>query len=187
MTKTPTAEWLLSQIYEHGKEIHWIKRNNDLMYGIKLDSLRCAIDVFEGMTGDGADAECYKELDRVKDYNYYQGYTKALLWVLDTALKVGKKEEAKMAKRKVADIVRVDGSTERLPTTVAKMGLENVQTIVGGYIKHVPLTGFGELWCNEEGKLRGLPTNHKASQIACQHIFGDVIIESWELNIGKGI
>lgn len=92
-----------------------------------------------------------------------------------------------MAKRKVADIVRVDGSTERLPTTVDKMGLGNVQTIVGGYIEHVPLTGFGELWCNEEGKRQRLPTNHKASQIACQHIVGDVIIESWELNIGKGI
>ena len=94
MAKTPTAEWLLSQIYEHGKEIHLIKKYNDLINDIELDSLRCAIDVYDGMTGGEAEG-CYKELDIVKDYNYYKGYTKALLWVLDTWLKGEKKEEAR--------------------------------------------------------------------------------------------
>jgi hypothetical protein len=81
--------------------------------------------------------------------------------------------------RKVADIVRVDGSTERLPTTVAKMGLEQAQAVVGGYIERVKLHGFGDLWCNEEGLLQGLPYNHAAAQVANMNVVGDVIIESW--------
>ena len=56
-----------------------------------------------------------------------------------------------MAKRKVADIVKVDGSTSRLPTTVPKMPLEEVQAIVGGYVEYVAIRGFGAVWCNEEG------------------------------------
>ena len=85
-----------------------------------------------------------------------------------------------MAKRKVADIVKVDGSTSRLPTAVPKMPLEEVQAIVGGYVEYVAIRGFGAVWCNEEGLLRGLPHNPKASRIAQRAIVGDVILEFME-------
>ena len=84
-----------------------------------------------------------------------------------------------MAKHKVADIIRVDGTVERLPSTVAKMPLEKVQAIVGGYIEHVRVRGT-ELWCNEEGSLQGLPLNDTASRMTGHFVVGDVIVESWE-------
>ena len=85
-----------------------------------------------------------------------------------------------MAKHKVADIISVDGPVERLPSTVAKMPLEKVQAIVGGYIEHVRVGGAGELWCNEEGALQGLPSNNTASRMTGHAVVGDVIVESWE-------
>ena len=85
-----------------------------------------------------------------------------------------------MAKKNIASIVRVDGSTERLPTTLEEMDLAEVQRIVGGYIEHVSIHGIGDLWCNEYGLLQRLPFNNTVSQIANRVIVGDVIIESWE-------
>ena len=82
-----------------------------------------------------------------------------------------------MSKKKIADIIKVDGSIERLPTTVAKMDLSAVQKIVGGYIEHVGIQGVGDLWCNEEGLLQGLPINHAATQLTGMPVVGDVIIE----------
>ena len=84
-----------------------------------------------------------------------------------------------MSKKKVADIIKVDGSIERLPTTVAKMDLQSVQKIVGGYIEHADIQ-VGDLWCNEEGLLQGLPINHAATQLAGFPVVGDVIIERKE-------
>ena len=86
-----------------------------------------------------------------------------------------------MNKKKIADIIRVDGSIERLPTTVAKMDLLAVQKIVGGYIEHVDIQ-VGDLWCNEEGLLQGLPINHTATQLSGCHVVGDVIIERKEID-----
>ena len=85
-----------------------------------------------------------------------------------------------MARKKVADIVRVDGTVERLPTTVAKMDYRYVQRIVGGWVEHLGVKGVGELWCNEDGKLAGLPKNQKASDHMGTHVVGDVIIETFE-------
>ena len=85
-----------------------------------------------------------------------------------------------MARKKVADIVRVDGTVERLPTTVAKMDLPAIQKIVGGYVEHLGVRGVGDLWCNEDGLSMGLLRNRKASDQMRSHIVGDVIIETFE-------
>ena len=90
-----------------------------------------------------------------------------------------------MARKKVADIVRVDGTVERLPTTVAKMDLPAIQKVVGGYIEHLRVRGVGDLWCNEDGWSMDLPWNPKASDHMGTHIVGDVIIETFE-NTEKG-
>ena len=39
------------------------------------------------MVGDGTEAECYEELDKIKTHYYDKGYWKALLWVMDMSLK----------------------------------------------------------------------------------------------------
>jgi hypothetical protein len=90
-----------------------------------------------------------------------------------------------MARKKVADIVRVDGTVERLPTTVAKMDLTAIQKVVGGYIEHLGVRGVGDLWCNEDGLSMGLPRNQKASHYMGTHVVGDAIIETFE-NTEKG-
>jgi hypothetical protein len=91
-----------------------------------------------------------------------------------------KRKEVDMARKKVADIVRVDGTVERLPTTVAKMDYQQVQKVVGGYIEHLRVRGVGDLWCNEDGLSMGLLRNQKASEYMGTHIVGDVIIETFE-------
>ena len=41
-------------------------------------------------------------------------------------------------------------------------GLEAMQAVVGGYIEAVALNENVTLWCNEEGKVTGLPLNLRA-------------------------
>ena len=41
-------------------------------------------------------------------------------------------------------------------------GLEAMQAVVGGYIEAVAINEHVTLWCNEEGKLTGLPLNLRA-------------------------
>ena len=83
---------------------------------------------------------------------------------------------------KVADIVRVDGTIERLPCTVAKLGFERIQTIVGGYFEHAMGVNGNrvELWCNENGIAEGLTDNPLASILTGHHVQGDAIVERWE-------
>ena len=85
-----------------------------------------------------------------------------------------------MARKKVADIFRVDGTVERLPSTVDKMDLPTIQKIVGGYVEHLGVKGAGDLWCNEDGLSKGLPINDRASDKMGILVVGDVIIEKFE-------
>ena len=98
MPKETKFTWLMHQIYDHGKEIHRYRLDNRLVgvksndrrgnaVGVDINTLECAIDCFEGMVGDGTDEECYQELDQVINYNYYKGYWKALLWVMNMSLR----------------------------------------------------------------------------------------------------
>lgn len=81
---------------------------------------------------------------------------------------------------------------------VEKTSLELMQKEVGGYIEAVTLPrrenapGFG-LYCNEEGKLTGLPPNHRATLIARlggaigtrDHLAGDVVVYGGVDNAGE--
>ena len=53
--------------------------------------------------------------------------------------------------------------------------LKEKQDAVGGYIEIVYSNADKVLIVNEEGRIKDLPFNVKASEIAGQHIFGDVI------------
>lgn len=62
-----------------------------------------------------------------------------------------------------------------------KFTLDELQGFVGGYIEAVYLPHREVMFCNEEGKLRGLPLNREATAIAlqlglAQNIMGDVIV-----------
>ena len=85
-----------------------------------------------------------------------------------------------MSRKKVADIVMVDGKVKRLPTTVAKMDFDDIQKIVGGYVERLKVKGVGTLWCNEDGLRLKLPVNHGASYIMNTFVVGNVIIETFE-------
>lgn len=85
-----------------------------------------------------------------------------------------------MAREKISNIIRVDGSVERLPEEVDDMELEAVQKIVGGYVEHVGIVGIGAMWCNEDGLQLKLPFNLEASLITRLPVVGDVIIETFE-------
>jgi hypothetical protein len=85
----------------------------------------------------------------------------------------------------LACVLHVDGTLtaldKREPT------LEEMQKIVGGYIQMIEIMFLnepGQMIMHEEGKIKGLPVNHKATAIALTHsnisgddwIVGDVII-----------
>jgi hypothetical protein len=61
--------------------------------------------------------------------------------------------------------------------------LEAMQKVVGGYIEYVHLhgslvefSGYTHLYCNEEGKLMGLPPNIMATAVAFGGSSHDIIV-----------
>jgi|GEM_PF-5523243 hypothetical protein len=86
-----------------------------------------------------------------------------------------------MGKHKVADLVSIDGTIQRLDTTVSKMGLDKIQFYVGGHVEHADGVDTGtELWCNEDGYGLGLPHNLTASRLTGHYVMGDAVVERWE-------
>lgn len=81
-----------------------------------------------------------------------------------------------------ATIIRVDGTEEKLDR---RPTLEEAQQIVGGWIELLPIRGTRiTLVLNEEGRLRGLPRNDKATLVyktwGVDAYYGDVIVlEGW--------
>jgi hypothetical protein len=63
----------------------------------------------------------------------------------------------------MARLVTVDGTIIFLGA--APTELDKLQALVGGYIEFVYLPGGGEIMCNEEGKLKGLPINRVATEM----------------------
>jgi hypothetical protein len=53
--------------------------------------------------------------------------------------------------------------------------LKEKQDAVGGYIEVVHTQQKKVLIVNEEGRIKNLPFNLKATEVAGQHIYGDVI------------
>lgn len=62
---------------------------------------------------------------------------------------------------------------------IIEPSLDAFQELVGGYIEGIYLDGFGG-YCNEEGKLEGLPFNPIADVFARQHgwegLPGDILV-----------
>ena len=75
----------------------------------------------------------------------------------------------------MAYLLKVDGTIEQMGWNPS---LEELQAAVGGYIEMVQTNNVGYLYCNEEGKLLGLPVNMAASTMI-EHddvIRGDVVV-----------
>ena len=63
----------------------------------------------------------------------------------------------------MAKIIQVDGTEKDV--NKEKLTLEYMQEVVGGYIEIVTFPDRTMLICNEEGRLKGLPINKRASEI----------------------
>lgn len=86
-------------------------------------------------------------------------------------------------------IIKTDSTEQEFKPADKKISLKEMQEIVGGYIEIVPLNNDKLFVCNEEGKIKGLPYNSKASEYFEKHtghydkIAGDVIIaDTWEID-----
>jgi len=89
----------------------------------------------------------------------------------------------------MALIIRMDGSEEQLDllNDYSPARLKKLQRAVGGYIEELRLDDGRLLYVNEEGLLKGLDTNPRATQIVKEHapqylwgpidtIVGDVVL-----------
>lgn len=77
------------------------------------------------------------------------------------------------------------------PADGKKFTLKEMQDHVGGYIERVSLGGNDEMWVNEEGLLKGLPLNQKATALVRLRapgfpglIVGDVLVKCVTRNGG---
>jgi hypothetical protein len=75
----------------------------------------------------------------------------------------------------MAYLLRVDGTIEQMGWNPS---LEELQKAVGGYIESVTTANGGRFYCNEEGKLMGLPHNPAANSMIDfdDYIVGDVVV-----------
>ncbi len=84
----------------------------------------------------------------------------------------------------MAEIIKADGQKQELqPANGTDFTLEEMQSIVGGYIELVELNETDTMVLNEEGKLEGLPINIKATGLFRSHypnsndiIVGNVLV-----------
>jgi len=71
--------------------------------------------------------------------------------------------------RGIATLIKADGTI--IDTTLTeKVTLEHIRLAVGGHIEHVPMWNLYKnehcvAFCNEEGKLMGLPLNVVATEL----------------------
>jgi hypothetical protein len=86
-----------------------------------------------------------------------------------------------MENQKQALIIKTAGDIQVVSFT-AETEYEVIKKAVGGYLEIVRLSPTMIMWTNEEGKLDGLPYNHRATAIwnyyfgATDIIVGDVIL-----------
>jgi hypothetical protein len=81
----------------------------------------------------------------------------------------------------MAQWIKASGEVVEVEPTItgkkkAKFTLDQLQEFVGGYIERVQIGPNRDMICNEEGRLRGLKLNNKASSMAQQTIVGDVLV-----------
>tara|TARA_R110000824_G_scaffold42116_6_gene124468 strand:+ start:6562 stop:6807 length:246 start_codon:yes stop_codon:yes gene_type:complete len=79
----------------------------------------------------------------------------------------------------MAYLLKVDGTIEQMGKNPP---LEELQKAVGGYIEGVTTANGGRFYCNEEGKLMGLPHNPAANSMIDfdDYIVGDVVVMEGE-------
>lgn len=65
---------------------------------------------------------------------------------------------------KKAIVINPDGTTESVDLDTGDE-LSLLQSAVGGYVQAVYPNQATTLWCNEDGKMLGLPVNHTATQL----------------------
>lgn len=77
--------------------------------------------------------------------------------------------------------IKTDGTINVLDTTADS--LETLQTAVGGWVQAIDLATDMTMWCNEEGKLVGLPHNPFAQYMwdtafgaHTDYIVGDIVL-----------
>lgn len=84
----------------------------------------------------------------------------------------------------MATLINVDETmTEVFPNNPPGFSLEEVQALVGGYVELVSRTihmGSRMMLVDEEGLMKELPFNEKASQIARRPIVGPALMVSNE-------
>lgn len=82
-------------------------------------------------------------------------------------------------KSEVGTLYRTTGVIETVqPHSAKSFTLDELQGFVGGNIELIPGTGRAHhpsAYCNEEGRLDGLPVNAKASEKFGMELMGDVI------------
>jgi hypothetical protein len=74
-----------------------------------------------------------------------------------------------------AMLYKTGGTVEEIQVPDGNNCLSILQKAVAGFVERVTTTDGREMWINEDGKLRGLPLNHKASMLWEGSDFGDPI------------
>jgi hypothetical protein len=91
-----------------------------------------------------------------------------------------KTKKAKKKKTKtVSFVLRPDGTRSVIE---GKPDLQTLQALVGGYIERVGRLSHYEVFCNEDGKPKGLPVNYSATLLCYSlgwpvgdHLVGDIV------------
>lgn len=85
-------------------------------------------------------------------------------------------------------VLKTDGTIE----TLDKIGLQELQTAVGGWVQAIDLANDLTMWLNEEGKLVGLPHNTTAQKlwdktfwVGSDFVVGDVVLTGGTDEEGK--
>jgi len=83
----------------------------------------------------------------------------------------------------MAYLLKVDGTIEYMGQNPP---LKLLQKAVGGLIEPVRTIDGDTMYCNEEGKLRGLPHNPAANKLIDfdDYIVGDVVVMSDNMPVG---
>lgn len=74
-----------------------------------------------------------------------------------------------------ATLITPDGKVSDVVPSGKKLSLDEMQKLVGGYIERVTIKG-GEMYVDEEGLLKNLPLNQKASELAGRGLVGNALV-----------
>ena len=77
----------------------------------------------------------------------------------------------------MALLIEANGSEQTIhPQNKKRFSLEELQKFVGGYIERVPTQEPKDFLVNEEGLLKRLPMNGKASTLVGQMVVGPLVV-----------